>query len=461
MATTVSIGETKSIHDKKFYQVTSDLKRYRISQLKGLGEINSSLVTEHLYSRMREGNLKPATRASTIDRLCRLSLFHKNKSFSEMTTEDIFSYLDTLRRTEAEDPMHKWIGTYNLSTVKITSFFKWLYEPDIHSKNRDIPSFLSNLKCMKRKEKTTCCAKDLWTHQEDHLFLKYCPDKRLRLYHIMARETSGRPHELLSLKIGDIIFHSTEEGKVYATVTIGKEGKTSPRTVPIINSIPYLREWLTTDHPHGDSKNHFLFLSLNRKSVMRNKKLDPHSLNVLYSNMKCRLLPHLLEDPNLPQSDKEQIKELMTKPFYPYLRRHIGISEKARQIPEHSLRLYSGWTKSSKMPEIYTHELGDEITNQILELEGIKTVSNNKINSLRPKICVNCQESNTPSSLFCVKCQMVLSYESYTDVLQEQKEKEDRLKRLEEQVRVLMQSRREMSECMKHPEKLAEVASQE
>jgi hypothetical protein len=78
---------------------------------------------------MREGNLKPASRANTIDRLYRLSKFHKNKSFREMTIEDIFSFLDTLRRTETEDPMHKWIGTYNLSVIKMIAFFKWLYEP--------------------------------------------------------------------------------------------------------------------------------------------------------------------------------------------------------------------------------------------------------------------------------------------------------------------------------------------
>ena len=132
----------------------------------------------------------------------------------------------------------------------------------------------------------------LWTTEEDALFLKYCPDKRIRLYHIMARETSGRPHELLSLKIGDVIFHNSD-GKVYATITIGKEGKTTPRTVPIINSIPYYKDWIS-EHPHGDSKNHFLFPSLDRKYIMRNKKLETHSLNVLYSIMKNKLFPRLL-----------------------------------------------------------------------------------------------------------------------------------------------------------------------
>ena len=70
--------------------------------------------------------------------------------------------------------------------------------------------------------------------------------------------------------------------------------------------------------------------------------------------MKNKVFPRLLEDPNIPQADKQKLKELLQKPINPYLRRHIGITEKARQIPEHSLRLYSGWTKSSKMPEVYT-----------------------------------------------------------------------------------------------------------
>jgi hypothetical protein len=409
------------LYDQKFHQITTDLKQYRIKQLKKMEETNSALLVEYLNSRMREGNLKPASRANTIDRLSRLSLFHKNKSFREMTTEDIFSYLDTIRRTESDDPMHRWIGTYNLSVIKIISFFRWLYEPDTHSSSRQTPVFLNSIKVLKRKEKTTCKARDLWTNEEDLLFLKYCPDKRLRLYHIMARETSGRPHELLSLKIGDVLFHNTVEGKVYATITIGREGKTVPRTLPIINSIPYLKDWLTSDHPHGDSKNHYLFPSLNRKSIMRNKKLESHSLNVLYSNMRSKAFSRLLEDPSIPSLDKDQIRELMTKPFNPYLRRHIGITEKARQIPEHSLRLYSGWTKTSKMPEVYTHELGNEISNQILELEGYST-KKIESNVLKSRICPNCSEPNKPETKFCGKCRMVLSYDSYTELVQEKQE---------------------------------------
>lgn len=123
----LSIGEDQ-LYDKKLFKVTADLKPYRTSQLKRMDK-NSFPIVEFLYAKMREGNLKPASRASTIDRLCQLSLFNNNKSFKEITQEDIFSYLDTIRKTENEDPLHRWIGTYNISVIKIISFFRWFYEP--------------------------------------------------------------------------------------------------------------------------------------------------------------------------------------------------------------------------------------------------------------------------------------------------------------------------------------------
>jgi hypothetical protein len=55
------------VYDKKQYQVTADLLPFRISQLKRM-EKNSIDLIEFLYSKMREGNLKPASRTSTIDR---------------------------------------------------------------------------------------------------------------------------------------------------------------------------------------------------------------------------------------------------------------------------------------------------------------------------------------------------------------------------------------------------------
>ena len=49
------------------------------------------------------------------------------KPFKDMIREDILSYLDRYRKFENEDPLHKWIGSYNIKRVTLMRFFKWLY----------------------------------------------------------------------------------------------------------------------------------------------------------------------------------------------------------------------------------------------------------------------------------------------------------------------------------------------
>lgn len=57
----------------------------------------------------------------------------------------------------------------------------------------------------------TYTAKDMWTDEDDQLFLKYCEDPLIRLYHSMSRDVSNRPHELLKVRIGDIIEYRIYE----------------------------------------------------------------------------------------------------------------------------------------------------------------------------------------------------------------------------------------------------------
>ena len=88
---------------------------------------------------------------------------------------------------------------------------------------------------------------DIWNSKEHALFLKYCPSKRDRCYHAMTVDMSGRPSEILNIKIRDIIFYVTDNNKQYAEVRI-VDGKTGPRTVPLIDSLPYVKEWIV-EHP--------------------------------------------------------------------------------------------------------------------------------------------------------------------------------------------------------------------
>ena len=55
--------------------------------------------------------------------------FHSNKPLTEITREDIITYLNSLKKSEEIDPLHRWIGTYNSRLRNLLRFFKWLYNP--------------------------------------------------------------------------------------------------------------------------------------------------------------------------------------------------------------------------------------------------------------------------------------------------------------------------------------------
>ncbi len=85
------------------------------------------------------------------DNFIRFSSF-VNKNFKDITSEDIISFLNTLRKSETEDSNHKWIGTYNLLVIMLGTFFKWFYYPKTEPIESPKPQVLDNIKQLKRKE---------------------------------------------------------------------------------------------------------------------------------------------------------------------------------------------------------------------------------------------------------------------------------------------------------------------
>ena len=59
----------------------------------------------------------------------------------------------------------------------------------------------------------------------------------------MSRDSAARPHELLKLKIKDVVFKLTPDKKQYAEILVN--GKTGTRHIPLIDSIPYIKDWIS------------------------------------------------------------------------------------------------------------------------------------------------------------------------------------------------------------------------
>src|SRR4029453_15596005 len=162
---------------------------------------------------------------------------------------------------------------------------------------------MGGIKKLKRKERSIYKPTDLWTQQDDLLFLKYCPSKRDKCYHAISRDSSCRPHEILKLKIRDIAFKTTGNYQ-YAEVMVN--GKTGPRHIPLIDSIPYLKDYLDHEHPQPRNPSAPLICGIGR-SLERH--IGSISITKLYAKYKKQIFPKLLESPNVLPEDKQKIVE--------------------------------------------------------------------------------------------------------------------------------------------------------
>lgn len=214
---------------------------------------------------------------------------------------------------------------------------------------------MDGIRKLPRQEKSPYKPSSLWDAREHSVFLKYCPRIRDRCYHAMANDMSARPHELLNLKIKDIIFKIAEDGTQYAEVLI-TGGKTKPRTVPLIDSIPYVKEWIQ-NHPTGTNPESWLFVSVCNKGFGLRLSYDGLSGQYKYYYKK-RYFPNLLNSDTVPENDKAFIRNMLTKPWNLYIFRHSALTEKSQILKEHVLRDHAGWTMSSKMPQVYIHYFG-------------------------------------------------------------------------------------------------------
>ncbi len=385
---------------------------------------NVLTICDYISSLKSEINPSDHYKKDIIILLCSFSIFFNNaKLFKDITKEDVLSFLDSFRKTESVDPLHKWIGTYNLYRIQLMRFFKWLYSPDVEQTKRPKSSVIQNIPKLKRKEKSIYKPTDLWTPEDDSLFLKYCPNLRDRCYHAMSRDSAARPHELLRLRIKDVVFKLTPDKKQYAEILVN--GKTGTRLIPLIDSIPYIKDWIS-QHPQSGNPNSVL-LSGFGKSLNRVVRIT--SLHRIYQDYKDKFFK-LLENPNVLPEDKQKIRELLKKPWNPYIRRHSSLTEKSTILKEHTLRQFAGWSPASNMHLKYLHYFGNESNDSILEAYGMISKDKKISDSLRPKQCPNCNEPNKPDSKFCAKCRMVLTYDAYSETVEEKQEKDTQIAEL-------------------------------
>ena len=184
-------ANTDSLFERKIDLITEGIDRFFVSKLRGLSKDNALTIIDYILSMKNEINLSDNYRKLNIFALQSLSMFLKNKkTYKELTRDDLLQFLDSFRKPEASDPLHKWIGTYNIYRILFIRFFKWLYHPNLEQKKRPKPEVIENIALLKRREQSIYKPPDLWTLEDDLLFLKYCPSVREKCYHTGQKYSS-------------------------------------------------------------------------------------------------------------------------------------------------------------------------------------------------------------------------------------------------------------------------------
>ena len=334
--TTLISKSNGSKHANELYQkinsITTYQRPYIRTILNKLGETsqdNANLICDYIINEQNTFNIKESTKEGKIKVLVWLANhFHDEKKFIDMTKHDIVSYLHRLRKPISEDPKQNWIGSYNIRQLIIVSFFKWLFDPgESDYRARKIPECVNGIKKLPTREKSKYTSSDIWSEKEIGLFLIYCPNKRDRYYLAMAFDMSARPSEILNLKIKDILFKKSDQQIQYAEVEI-KGGKTGTRIVPLIDSIPYVKDWIENGHPNGNNPDSWLFVSLAKTNF--GFKLTYDGLLKHFKDFyKNKYFPQLVSDSSIPQADRSFIKNILTKPFCMYIFRHSALTQKS------------------------------------------------------------------------------------------------------------------------------------
>ena len=212
-----------SLLERKINIATEGFTRHKFCELvlrdrNRLSKENALTICEYIIAMKREVNPRLSYKRYTIQFLAELSkVVGVATKFIDMTRDDVLCYLDKCRKPENEDPLHKWIGSYNTKLVIISRFFRWLYYPNVDNPKRRNelsvlerkPECIMGIPQLKRKEVSCYKPSDLWSQEDDLLFLKWVTNKRDRCYHTMSRDLSARPHEILNLKIKDIMFKTS------------------------------------------------------------------------------------------------------------------------------------------------------------------------------------------------------------------------------------------------------------
>jgi hypothetical protein len=185
------------------------------------------------------------------------------------------------------------------------------------------------------------------------------------------------------------------------------EGKTGPRRIRLIASIPYIESWLGY-HPNKNNPEEFLWVT--------------HANNSIGKPMGYDTIRKILRE----TAERAGIKKRVN----PHAFRHARATHLASELTSPILCEMFGWMQGSKEPSTYIHLSGKNLDNALLKMYG-KLPADEEDGKIK---CPRCSEVNQEINRFCKNCGLPFGLKDFTNIQDERKKYDDIMSKLMEKM---------------------------
>ena len=302
------------------------------------------------------------------------------KEFEDVTIPDIEDYLETYVKSRMSREVFK---------VYFRQLFKFTKKDDMV---KQLPIKRAN---MKRAEEIS--VSDLLTKDDIALLIKAGRSFRDKAAVAVIYESGMRKGEFLNMKIKHVGFD-----KIGGFFTAN--GKTGPRRIRLIESVPYLQQWLE-NHPNKDNPDAPLWIA--REYGKQDNKNEPMDESTFDSLLRLTAK-----------------RAGLRKPINPHWFRHSRLTETAKFLSDPKLKTFAGWTADSRMAGVYVHLSGKDLDEDLLKAAGMQVETTVEKSALAPKPCARCESVNPGTAEYCIKCGLPFDPSKIVDTTNETETKE-------------------------------------
>jgi integrase len=357
--------------------------------------------------------------------------------FEDMDKDDVKDLVAWVQKRDVSD------ATESAYKQVIKRFWRWLYDKPKGEHPEETEWVNTGTRSSSNK-----LPQDLLKEEDIEAQIDACKNARDKAFVAVLWETGARIGELIDVTVGDV--EDREHG-----LQIMVDGKTGPRRLPLVESVPYLSRWLN-EHPNPE-KDAPLWCKVQQRGPT--EKLNPdevedvedvygigreygkklreagikdgrdlveHDADELADIVSIRekkaqnWLAQLTPDGSIQRSNKVGYEYILRKilkrsmedagidkPSNPHHYRHSRASYMATEMTEAELCKWFGWVQGSEIPAKYVHLSGRDIDSKYNAMHDLIDEDEKDDNETVVE-CPRCEKLNEPDAKFCYRCGFAL-----------------------------------------------------